>query len=274
MDSRLPKPSRIVTNRTRNAPAVKENIARNIGKLTSATIADSLNLVKPRTEPLTLRSKTVEDIKATLANKKPTVAAPVRRPLATTKSAPPAKVQPGPRVANATAKKPVAAAEKPKVATKRIPPYDYKARFADLSEKHKALKDKHEELRDQLQHFDEMPEQFEQCKGELAKATIECSELKAQLQTVQRENMELKSKNESLVDTVQDLRSKLEYFEKYCPKLEAELAGLKESNQTFKVENVELQGKVESLQNELGLCADQLFATNMERKTLHNEVKF
>lgn len=280
MDSRIPKPDRInVGNQkqTKLGTAVKENIANKVKKLTTTQICNAMELAQPRAAPLATRSRTALNIKTTLntkpstskpaVSKPPTTAAVARKPVVIK---PVTRVGATGGITKRVEKVPESKA-KP-VAAKRIPPYDYKARFNDLKEKHDALKLKHEDLRQQIQTFDDLPEQFDQCKEELAKATVECSELKAEREIFRTENSELKATNSQLEKKIRQLAEKVQHFESYCPQLETELSTLKDTFESTKQENIRFKDTVQSLNNELGLCADQLFTTNIERKNLHNEV--
>ena len=54
-----------------------------------------------------------------------------------------------------------------KVAIKRIPPYDYKARYADLLDKHKAMKEKLDGAQDSLEQFEKLTDEHLQAQTEL-----------------------------------------------------------------------------------------------------------
>lgn len=291
METRIPKPGRILATKAKATTTnAKENAPRNFTKLTASTILGTLDLVKPTTAPLTSRSKTVMDIKANL-NKNVTSTSssqavfkkPATRPAATTQSTTIARkpiatrTNSGKNVTTTTTTKPaigtVATTAKPKAAaTKRIPPYDYKARFNDLNEKHKVLKEKHDKLKEELAHFDDLPDLYQQCKDDLEAATMEITQLKEIINTFEEENMILKQKNSILVETVGELKGKVTHYEEYCPKVEAERTKYKEECEFLQKEQISNNKEIDHLKEELKCCADQLFSTNMERKVLHNEV--
>lgn len=81
-------------------------------------------------------------------------------------------------VSSVGASKKATTAASAKVAIKRIPPYDYKARYADLVDKHKALKEKFDCAQDSL-------EQFEKLTEEHSKAQTELTQVKNQLTQVE-----------------------------------------------------------------------------------------
>lgn len=262
----------------------KENVSRNIGKLTTASLASAMDLVKSRTAPLTTRSKTVTDIKANLqstaASSSAVVSAAVIRKPITTRPGPPAR-KPVAAPTRTVAGKPALTATKsaePAVnkakpaAPKRIPPYDYKARFNDLTEKHKVLREKHDNLREQLSVFDDLPEKYEQGQIDLAAVKAENMEFRAVIEALEKDNLKMRQETTELNQKVTSLSERVAHFEDYCPKLELEISNFKERFSATENENVALKSHVEHLKSELVHCADQLFNTNAERKTLHNEV--
>lgn len=63
--------------------------------------------------------------------------------------------------------KPAAAVAVAKVAVKRIPSYDYKARFNDLSEKHTVLKEKYAQVESKVDDADRMEQELAACQEEV-----------------------------------------------------------------------------------------------------------
>lgn len=64
---------------------------------------------------------------------------------------------------------PAAVAVKP---LKRIPPYDYKARFNDLLEKHTALKEKYAEVESRMDEADRMEQELAACQEEVRSCSL------------------------------------------------------------------------------------------------------
>lgn len=106
---------------------------------------------------------------------------------------------------------------KPATVAPKIPPYDYKARFNDLLQKHKAMKEEYTEMKEK---HEEMFEDYEKTKDD------------AQKHATERDNLK-----EKLLSTLNDLRSRNTDFDKM--KLDFELQ---------KHENEELQRQTKVLQ--------------------------
>ncbi|EDW81188.1 uncharacterized protein Dwil_GK11161 [Drosophila willistoni] len=157
-------------------------------------------------------------------------------------------------------------------APKRIAPYDFKARFHDLLEKHKTLKTKYEKQVDDLSELETMPQQLEETQNKLIETE---SKLKNTL-----------SNNESLYRQVKQQTDEIASLTATLGRLNAELTDLKtkheqilSEHQSLSAENLELRQCKENLQqrNEAATeenknLQEQLFKSNMERKVLHNNV--
>lgn len=298
MDTRIPQnnrsqlPSRIVKaklqkmtmgggNATGQGIKKNENLApgisKAIGKLPATAIQETMALTKPASsanmkqnaskpgtaaarQPLVTRSRTGID----LNNKPIGKAVPPRVAAAANNKKP---------MTNATtneAKTPGATSKAP--AAKRIPPYDYKARFLDLQEKHQTLKTKYEDAKEQLRTFDDLPEQFEQTKQNLQAAHDQIqtlNQLNADL-TDERDSFEMK--NDALVANVNDLEQRLNFLEEKCPRLENEVQRLSKENNELKTTNAVLVERHEKMTQDVQQYQEQLFKSNIERKELHNTV--
>lgn len=163
--------------------------------------------------------------------------------------------------------------------TKRIPSYDFKARFHDLSEKHKVLKEKHERLREQLGEFESLPEQYDECRAKLSSLEIEYKAVQEQLATLKQKSADDEAKIKALND---DLNAKIEE----CRAIAEAKQHITEENSALKIErndlktnNVELENEtkaqkdmIENLMLELKEAGEQLFRANIERKDLHNTI--
>lgn len=245
-----PKLTKIVKNLPENE--VKEMVA-NLTK-PATTLAKSKPVVANR-QPLSTRSRTGIDLNGAkgVANKTLVSRVVATGGAATNKTA----------TTNGGAKAP---------APKRIPPYDFKARFHDLLEKHQVLKAKHEKIREELGEMADLPERYDQTKEELENA-------RAKIDSLEEERDGYVMKNDSLVATLTETREALHVLQEKCPKLEEEVRELKKENKELLAKNTELTEKNEELKqktsemsNELNECAEQLFQANYERKDLHNTV--
>uniref|UniRef100_A0A182PCR1 Kinesin-like protein n=1 Tax=Anopheles epiroticus TaxID=199890 RepID=A0A182PCR1_9DIPT len=159
-----------------------------------------------------------------------------------------------------------------KTINKRIPPYDYKARFANLTEKHKALMEKHEKLLEGYAGREALQELYDDCTRELEQLKTEHAQLKAELQTVRLENDELSNTNQSL-------SSNLEHTETELQKLREKYTVTDRENATLRMQLKELEERAAFLEEENVTLQDVnqrntelLFHANIERKDLHNMV--
>ncbi|XP_055903116.1 protein claret segregational [Eupeodes corollae] len=155
---------------------------------------------------------------------------------------------------------------------KRIAPYDYKARYNDLLEKHKTLKDKYEEMRDNLSSMENLPEQFEESQAQLFSVREELKNAQTEVECLKRQtnsqSIKITSITNCLESTKEDLEKLKEDFEKLFNNhaiLEKEAIELRSTTSVLTSENSKLL-------IELAACKDQLFQANMERKDLHNAV--
>lgn len=96
---------------------------------------------------------------------------PAKRPMTTAlTSTTSGTVRPLPRTASAATvnkAKPASTSSATTAATKRIAPYDFKARFHDLLEKHKALKTKYEKQVEDMGELESLPTQLEETQNKL-----------------------------------------------------------------------------------------------------------
>lgn len=173
-----------------------------------------------------------------------------------------------------------AGAAKPKA---KIPPYDFKARFLDLQEKHKALRDKHQALQDQLGDMETLPEQYEECQNELNRVNDELKNVRVELECAQRQNNANEAKINALTTelklTTNDLTTKLEAKTEECrishekcvtmkierTKLDSELREFRGLSEKLTTENTDLIADVDKMK-------EMLFKFHVERKDLHNTI--
>ncbi|XP_050068821.1 protein claret segregational [Anopheles maculipalpis] len=169
--------------------------------------------------------------------------------------------------ANAVGTKPVG-----KTMNKRIPPYDYKARFANLTEKHKALVEKHEKLQEEHASREALQELYDDCTRELSNLKNQHTQLQAELRQIRLENEELKQSNVTLTAALQHTETELsKYREKFTvvdrenEELRKQLKELEERTAYLEEENITLQDTNQR-------NTELLFHANIERKDLHNMV--
>uniref|UniRef100_A0A182VQ27 Kinesin-like protein n=1 Tax=Anopheles minimus TaxID=112268 RepID=A0A182VQ27_9DIPT len=159
-----------------------------------------------------------------------------------------------------------------KTMNKRIPPYDYKARFANLTEKHKALVEKHEKLLEEYSSRESLQELYDDCSRELVNLKKQHAQLQAETQKIRLENEELRQSNLTLSTALQQTETELgKYRDKFAVadrenvELRKQLKELEERSAFLEEENLTLQDANER-------NAELLFHANIERKELHNMV--
>uniref|UniRef100_A0A336LWZ5 CSON004077 protein n=1 Tax=Culicoides sonorensis TaxID=179676 RepID=A0A336LWZ5_CULSO len=289
--SRLQMPTRIIKAKTqlamnptglkrKNENQAPTGVAKAVKKLSPSKVKEALGeITKPVTttnkplaptrQPLSTRSRTGLDLNGAKGVVNKSVVA--GRTLATNKTGAVSK-KPATSTTTTTGAANNKTDTKKAPAPKRIPPYDFKARFHDLLEKHNTLKAKHEKLKEELGELADLPERYDQVKEELDQATEKISQL-------EEIRDDLTMKNESLIETLTQTQEKLQVLEDKCPKLEKTVAdltterdSLREINADLVAQNGELTKKTSELNEELVKCGEQLFQANYDRKDLHNMV--
>ncbi|XP_055679371.1 protein claret segregational [Lutzomyia longipalpis] len=159
-----------------------------------------------------------------------------------------------------------------KVGAKKIPPYDYKARYGALLEKHNALKEKFDEHKEQLVHLEGLPEQYEESQAEVQRLQLELAATKTHYECLEKETKISAEKIQKLTSQLESTAAQLEKITATCQaaqenekKLQGEVDELTEENKWLKDEG-------NAMREELNVCKDQLFASVMERKDLHNQM--
>ncbi|XP_050345596.1 protein claret segregational isoform X2 [Nymphalis io] len=203
--SRIPKFPSTATKENKPTFTNGRNITRTLGMGLSE--ADKKSLLLNHTKPM--RSTTSA-----------TIAAPRLKRSATAPSSA--------TVPNKTAK----VEKKATTVAPRIAPYDYKARFNDLVEKHKAikselsdLKDKHLEVSDEYEKVKEtvegsiserdmLKEKLLNTLKDLRQKSTEYESLKLDYEIQKRENEELNNKSKLLDDVTKSLKLKIMEFDK------------------------------------------------------------
>ena len=99
---------------------------------------------------------------------------------------------------------------------KRIPPYDFKARFHDLLDKHKVLKEKYDEKCEQMDTYENLPEQLEESQN--------------LLYTTQEQLKNCKTEKECLQQLVNSQSAKIDMISKSLVKYKEQLEELQEAH--------------------------------------------
>lgn len=164
------------------------------------------------------------------------------------------------------------APSKPALCTKKIPAYDYKARFFDLQERHKLLKEKYDESQEKINEFGSITDQFEESQNKLFRCL---DQLKNEESNTSCLRQQISSQEIKLDCLTKSMTSKLE--EVRCVK--EELNRLKTENNEMKPELLELREKYAQVSSrnslmeiELRETQESLFRSNTDRKELHNVI--
>ncbi|KAL9892081.1 non-claret disjunctional [Glossina fuscipes fuscipes] len=200
-----------------------------------------------------------------------------KRLTAQTSKAPPTKrAAAGPAnstVIGANSRKPMSSATTTSLSTtgavkpinKRIPPYDFKARYNDLLEKHKVLKEKYEQV-------ENLPEQLEETQSHLISTTEELKNTKIDKECLQRQVKSQQQKIESLADSLTKTTDELQKLKQAYNKIKREHDELSVEVLELRDRSADLEDKNFKLMEDITTCKEQLFRSNMERKELHNAV--
>lgn len=157
-------------------------------------------------------------------------------------------------------------------ASKRIPAYDFKARFLDLQERHKVLKEKFDAANEQIEHVQQLQEQFDATQTELQNAqqqlqteqtAHECCQRQLQSE-IFKANIIKENLGQKIIQ-VTSLTQKCDQLTNENETMRPELMELRTKCARFEEENVQLAGN-------LSEARELLFRSNMERKELHNAV--
>lgn len=194
-----------------------------------------------------------------------------------------AKKVPAARVPPVKASAPKSQASKAAPAVKRIPAYDFKSRFHDLSEKHKVLKEKHDQLKERMAQFDELPDKYDLCCSQLRKIESEYKSIKSELEALQKQNADDKLQIQTLTDElttkIEECHTVIEANKKLTMEydnLHSENGQLKNSNSKLEAEMKNYRSatdeKMARLEKELNETREQLYRANIDRKELHNAV--
>lgn len=159
-----------------------------------------------------------------------------------------------------------------KTMNKRIPPYDYKARFNDLTEKHQALKERLENLKQINSDLESLPQKYEDCLNELNQLKQDHERLQTDHRSTTNENDNLKLKNASLSSSLNETEAELRTLKKQYIEADDERRKLRELVKTLQEKSLFLEQQNETLQQDNEKKSEMLFKANIERKDLHNAV--
>ncbi|XP_055614152.1 protein claret segregational [Uranotaenia lowii] len=159
-----------------------------------------------------------------------------------------------------------------KIISKRIPPYDYKARFNDLLEKHQVLKERFENLRQANTELETLPQKYDECVNELNQLKQEHKQLQQEHEMTNIENDNLKLKNASLQANLTEIEAELHLFKKEFNEADKERCELRELLRTIREKTFALEQQNETLLQDNEKKTEMLFKANLERKDLHNAV--
>lgn len=185
-------------------------------------------------------------------------------------------------VKNVTATTTASGATKP-TAAKKIPPYDYKARFLDLQERYNAQREKLQAAQDRLSLLDPVSAQYDECKSELIETQRKMNEFRDEVERLQLQknidDSEISKLSKELERTTNDLTGKLNAKTEECRASHERCDSLITEKQKMNVDLLEYQGKSEQLGTEnevmtieLTKVRELLFKSNIERKELHNTI--
>ncbi|XP_070073697.1 protein claret segregational [Drosophila takahashii] len=197
---------------------------------------------------------------ASLAAKKPTVSRPAPRA-----AAPAATKKPTGGGASTAGSATAAPA-------KRIAPYDFKARFHDLLEKHKVLKTKYEKQIEDMGELESMPMQLEEAQSKLFATESSLKNTQTDNECLQRQVKQHAKNIETITSSLGRTKEELSELQAIHEKVRTEHAALSTEVVHLRQRTEELLRSNEQQAAELETCKEQLFQSNMERKELHNTV--
>ncbi|KAH8310369.1 hypothetical protein KR044_001000 [Drosophila immigrans] len=173
---------------------------------------------------------------------------------------------------SATSKAKPAVAAAANVATKHIAKYDFKARFQDLLEKHKALRAKMDKQMEEMGELEGLPIQLEETQNKLIELESMLKNTQTDKECLQRQVKQHTSKIETITSSLGRTKEELNQLKTTHQHIAAEHATLSVEVLDLRQRNEQLMRHNEQLAGELAVCREQLFQSNMERKELHNTV--
>lgn len=238
----------------------KTNTTTGIGarsKPQTSTAGTSAGTIGRTTKPIIIANrKPLGTTSATAAaNKKPVAAS--------TKSATTTKTTGGTAAAAASSVAP---------AKKKIPPYDMKARFYDLQEKHIALKEKYQQIELQLGDLKNLPAKYDAAEKEIIEKTEEIINLKVTVDDLTKKNISQGSNITSLLSTLRETSTNLHTTKEELKDITTKYDNINEKFQKLDNKVQQLSTENEALKIDLNYMSEIAFKANIERKDLHNQV--
>lgn len=157
-------------------------------------------------------------------------------------------------------------------AKKKIPPYDMKARFYDLQEKHVALKEKYQQIELQLGDLKNLPEKYCAAEKEIAEKTEQIVNLQATVDDLTKKNIDKESKITSLLSTLRETSTSLHETKDELNDVKTKYDTVNEKYQKLDIKVKTLSTENEKMKSDLNFMNDMIFKANIERKELHNQV--
>ncbi|KAH8326249.1 hypothetical protein KR067_004087 [Drosophila pandora] len=244
---------RLNIKRTAAAPTLP-SIPSKVSRLGTGTAA------APSQRPVRPALATTANSSSTTA-KRPVTSRPVSRP-----AAPPATAAKSKPTGSTTGGGAAGAAPK------RIAPYDFKARFHDLLEKHKTLKTKYEKQIEDMGELESLPTQLEETQNKLIETESTLKNVQTDNECLQRQVKQHTKNIETITTTLGRTKEELSELQTIHEKIKTEHAALSEEVVYLRQRTEELIRSNEQQASELETCKEQLFQSNMERKELHNTV--
>ncbi|EDV94386.1 protein claret segregational [Drosophila grimshawi] len=157
-------------------------------------------------------------------------------------------------------------------APKRIAPYDFKARFHDLLDKHKVLKAKNEKLLDDMTDLESLPSQLEETQDKLIETQTTLKNTLTHKECLQRQVNQQTSKIETITGTLGRINCELDLLKTTHQKMKSQHDSLSAEVLEQRDQIEMLIREKEQLTAERDIYKEQLFQSNMDRKELHNTV--
>lgn len=151
------------------------------------------------------------------------------------------------------------------VAKKKIPPYDFKARYLELSERHETLKEKYQRVTDDQEHLVDIEDKYQEATQQLAVLQPEVETLRGQKLELSEDKQMLEMKVDRLTSTLTTTKSQLEETRAELEFLQSEHACIKEENETVKQ-------SLDKATEEGEFFKEEFFRLEIERKRLHNTI--
>ncbi|XP_017141753.1 protein claret segregational [Drosophila miranda] len=157
-------------------------------------------------------------------------------------------------------------------APKRIAPYDFKARFHDLLDKHKVLKTKYEKQVEDMGELESLPTQLEETQSKLIETETSLKNAQTDNECLQRQLKQQAKNNETITSSLGRTKEQLSELQVNHKQIKSEHESLTAEVLCLRQRTEDLQLRNEQQAEELETCKEQLFQSNMERKELHNTV--